>query len=325
VARTASILVAVCVGVMVLLPASIALLVHPPSLIRPDDMWISVWDHSARVVRRLSLQDYLVGVVAAEMPASFELEALKAQAVAARTYTLRRLANDAVRMANEHPGGAQICTDPSHCQAWNSREQLVGKWGAGAYLANVRRIIAAVESTYGLVMTYNGQLIDAVYHSCCGGMTEDAAEVWGRRIPYLVPVACGCGRRGVELGEARAVDNAYLLAALGIGARGVPALASGVRVAARTGTDRASIVSVYGVPVSAAQLRQTLSLKSTRIAISSEGGKTVFRTTGYGHGVGMCQWGAASMAERGETFDAILRHYYTGVRIQQITSGENKP
>jgi stage II sporulation protein D len=325
VARTASILVAVCVGVMVLLPASIALLVHPPSLIRPDDMWISVWDHSARVVRRLSLQDYLVGVVAAEMPASFELEALKAQAVAARTYTLRRLANDAVRMANEHPGGAQICTDPSHCQAWNSREQLVGKWGAGAYLANVRRIIAAVESTYGLVMTYNGQLIDAVYHSCCGGMTEDAAEVWGRRIPYLVPVACGCGRRGVELGEARAVDNAYLLAALGIGARGVPALASGVRVAARTGTDRASIVSVYGVPVSAAQLRRTLSLKSTRIAISSEGGKTIFRTTGYGHGVGMCQWGAASMAERGETFDAILRHYYTGVRIQQITSGENKP
>jgi stage II sporulation protein D len=99
-------------------------------------------------------------------------------------------------------------------------------------------------------------------------------------------------------------------------------MASGVRVAARTGTDRASIVSVYGVPVSAAQLRRTLSLKSTRIAISSEGGKTVFRTTGYGHGVGMCQWGAAGMAERGDTFDQILRHYYTGVRIQQITSGE---
>jgi len=322
VARNASILVVVCVGVMLLIPASIALLVHPPSLVRPADIRISVWDHSARVVRRLYLQDYLVGVVAAEMPSSFELEALKAQAVAARTYTLRRLAGDAERIANEHPGGAQICTDPSHCQAWSSREQLVGKWGRAAYATNIRKVIAAVESTYGLVMTYNGQLIDAVYHSCCGGMTESAAEVWGRSISYLVPVACGCGRRGVELSETRSVDNAHLLAALGIGARGVPAMASGVRVAARTGTDRASIVSVYGVPVSAAQLRRTLSLKSTRIAISSEGGKTVFRTTGYGHGVGMCQWGAAGMAERGDTFDKILRHYYTGVRIQQITLGE---
>lgn len=320
--RSASIVVIVCVGVMLLIPASIALLVHPPSLVRQADIWISVWDHSARVVRRLSLQDYLVGVVAAEMPASFELEALKAQAVAARTYTLRRLANDALRMANEHPGGAEICTDPSHCQAWSSREQLIGKWGAVAYSVNIRKIIAAVDSTYGFVMTYNGQLIDAVYHSCCGGMTEDAAEVWGRKIPYLVPVTCGCGRRGVELGETRAVDNAHLLAALGIGARGVPAMTSGVRVAARTGTDRASIVSVYGVPVSATQLRQTLSLKSTRIAISSEGGKTLFRTIGYGHGVGMCQWGAASMAVHGDSFDMILRHYYTGVRIQQIASGE---
>ena len=321
-ARNASIFVAVCVGVMLLIPASIALLVHPPSLVRPADTWISVWDHSARVVRRLSLQDYLVGVVAAEMPASFELEALKAQAVAARTYTLRRLTSDAERMASEHPGGAQICTDPSHCQAWSSREQLVGKWGAAAYLPNIRKVIAAVESTYGLAMTYNRQLIDAVYHSCCGGMTEDAAEVWGRSIPYLVPVACECGRRGVELAETRAVDNAYLLAALGIGARDVPAMASGVRVAARTGADRASIVSVYGVPVSATQLRQALSLKSTRITISSEGGKIIFRTTGYGHGVGMCQWGVAGMAERGDTFDKILRHYYTGVGIQRIALGE---
>ena len=322
-ARNASILVVVCVGVMLLIPASIALIIHPPSLVvRPADIRISVWDHSAHVVRRLSLQDYLVGVVAAEMPASFELEALKAQAVAARTYTLRRLTIDEERMANEHPGGAQICTDPSHCQAWNSREELVGKWGRAAYSTNIRKIIAAVESTYGLVMTYNGRPIDAVYHSCCGGTTEDAAEVWGRSIPYLVPVACGCGRRSVELAETRAVDNARLLTALGIGARGVPAMASGVRVAARTGTDRASIVSVYGVPVSAAQLRQTLSLKSTRITISSEGGKTIFRTTGYGHGVGMCQWGAAGMAEQGDSFDKILRHYYTGVRIQQIALGE---
>ncbi len=321
-ARIISVLVAVCVGVMILIPASIALLVRPPSLVRPDDLWISVWDSSSHIVRRLALQDYLVGVVAAEMPASFGLEALKAQAVAARTYTLRRLASDAARMAAEHPNAAQICTDPSHCQAWNSREQLIGKWGRAAYLPNIRKVIAAVESTDGLVMTYNGQLIDAVYHSCCGGMTEDAAEVWGRSIAYLVPVACGCGHRGVELGETRAVDNAHLLAALGIGSRGVPVLTSGVRVAARTGTDRASIVSVYGIPVSAAQLRKALALKSTRIVVTSEGGRTVFRTTGYGHGVGMCQWGAADMAAQGSTFDMILRHYYTGIRIQQITSGK---
>lgn len=321
-ARSIGMLVALCIVVMLLVPTIIVLLVRPPSLTRPDDMWILVWDYSARVVRRLALQDYLVGVVAAEMPASFGSEALKAQAVAARTYTLCKMAKDAGRAIAEHPNGAEICTDPSHCQAWNSREELIRKWGAGAYLTNIRKVIAAVESTHGLVMTYNGRLIDAVYHSCCGGMTEDAAEVWGRSVAYLVPVSCGCGHRALELGESRAVDSARLLSALGIGARGVPALASGVRVAARTGTDRASIVSVYGVAVSAAQLRRALALKSTRISVSSEGGRTVFRTTGYGHGVGMCQWGAAIMAEQGDTFDSILRHYYTGIRIQRIVSGK---
>jgi len=147
-----------------------------------------------------------------------------------------------------------------HCQAWNSREELLRKWGVAGYLGNIRKIIAAVEETDGFVVTYNGSLIDAVYHSCCGGMTEDAADVWGRRIPYLVAVSCGCQRKALELGEMKTWERAELLAALGLGGMSLPAIASGVQVVARTATARASMVSVYGITVAAAELRKALSL-----------------------------------------------------------------
>lgn len=309
-----------CVIAVIVIPGTIALFVRPKATPGSKvSLWVDLWDAKAQTVRKMPLEDYLVGVVAAEMPASFGLEALKAQAVAARTYTLRKmLQNQENSVSRDAHRGAVICSDPSHCQAWNSREELLRKWGVAGYLGNIRKIIAAVEETDGLVVTYNGSLIDAVYHSCCGGMTEDAADVWGRRIPYLVAVSCGCQRKALELGEMKTWERAELLAALGLGGMSLPAIASGVQVVARTATARASMVSVYGITVAAAELRKALSLKSTRLAVVSDTRSVTFTTTGYGHGVGMCQWGAEVLAQAGWTFDAILKHYYFGADIQRL-------
>jgi stage II sporulation protein D len=322
VSRFAWSLVSICVIVIIVLPGAIALFVRPRTAPGTTaSLWVDLWDCRAGTVRRMPLADYLVGVVAAEMPAAFDLEALKAQAVAARTYTLRKMwQTQETSASTDVHKGAVICSDPSHCQAWSSREELLKKWGVAGYLANIRKVIAAVEETEGLVMTYNGRLIDAVYHSCCGGMTEDAAAVWGRRVPYLVPVSCGCQQKALELGEMKTLEGAELVKALGLGSRSLPAMSSGVQVVARTATARASMVSVYGVPVSAADLRRALSLKSTRLAVVSSGGKVTITTTGYGHGVGMCQWGAENLARAGLTFDAILKHYYSGIEIQRLDS-----
>jgi stage II sporulation protein D len=320
VSRITLFLLSICVIAVIVLPGTIALFVRPRATPGATvSLWVDLWDAKAQTVRRMPLQDYLVGVVAAEMPASFGLEALKAQAVAARTYTLRKMSQNQENLtsADAHRG-AVICSDPAHCQAWNSREELLRKWRVAGYLGNIRMIIAAVEETDGLVMTYNGNLIDAVYHSCCGGMTEDAAEVWGRRIPYLVAVSCGCQRKALELGEMKTWESGELLAALGLGGMSLPAIASGVQVVARTATARASMVSIYGVTVAAADLRRALSLKSTRLAVVSDTRNVTFTTTGYGHGVGMCQWGAEVLAQAGWTFDAILKHYYFGVEIQKV-------
>ncbi|MEA4884946.1 MAG: stage II sporulation protein D [Clostridia bacterium] len=309
-----------CVLVIVAVPSGIALLIGSPNRDREGIMSISLYDSSTGAIRRMTLQEYLVGVVAAEMPASFGYEALKAQAVAARTYTIRRIIQNREAPCDAHRG-ADMCSDPGHCQAWCSREELVRKWGVASYISNVRTIIGAVADTDGLVMTYQGQLIDAVYHSCCGGVTEDAADVWGRKAPYLVPVRCDYEGRAGGLTESKTFTSAQLIAALGIRDRAVPTLSSGVRVAATTPTARASVVSVYGVPVLAADLRRALSLKSTALAVRSDSGKVTFTTRGYGHGVGMCQWGADGMAAAGISFDRILLHYYTGVQIQRIRLG----
>ena len=139
-------------------------------------------------VIRLPLEQYLVGVVAAEMPVAFPLEALKAQAVAARTYTLRRIG---IRPAgdNSHPQG-DICTDHNHCQAWIDKGEMQKRWGK-SYDENYRKILVAVAQTTGQAIYYNNALIDPVYHSTSNGRTENSEDVWGTKVPYLRSVASG--------------------------------------------------------------------------------------------------------------------------------------
>jgi len=318
-----NVLVAVCAFVTVVLPAGIAVLVKAPQRPAGRELYVSLHVQSSGSVIRIPLEDYLVGVVAAEMPAAFEVEALKAQAVAARTYTLRRLsaAPGPADLPASHRG-AVLCSDPGCCQAWKSREELLLQWGSTDYVKNVVKVVQAVRSTAGLALKHGGELIDSVYHACCGGATEHASEVWGRSVPYLVAVRCVCAEYGFAQVHTVSVKRSDLLAmtAPGLLQGAVPAMSGGVQVLSTTATNRAKTLSVFGAVVKATDLRKALALRSTAMTVTNSGDTVHFTTVGYGHGVGMCQWGAHAYALRGWSFQQILAHYYPGATLERVLS-----
>ncbi|HIE13440.1 MAG TPA: stage II sporulation protein D [Desulfotomaculum sp.] len=285
--------------------------------IRPAGEYVRVYRHATGEVEVLPLEEYVVGVVAAEMPALFPLEALKAQAVAARTYILRRILAGGVSN-NPHPG-ADICDDPRHGQAYLSRVELKRKWGVLGYYRHYFKVRQAVRETAGFVITYNGQLIDPVYHASCGGRTENAGDVWQVDVPYLKSVPCpyDCYPKVVET---RSFSVAEVQKALFL-VQGVTAATSsankGLRItlADKTATGRAREIVVNGRSFPATLVRERLNLKSTRLTWTINGDRVTFTTVGHGHGVGLCQYGAKGMAEHGYDFRQILKHYFTGVKI----------
>jgi len=277
---------------------------------------VRVYLHGEGRVVTLSMDEYLAGVVAAEMPAAFPPEALKAQAVCARTYIAKRLAGGGP-VNSLHPG-ADICDDPRHGQAWLSRDRLKARWGMLEYYRHYYKIRKAVEETRGVVITYGGELIDPVYHSSCGGRTESAADVWQVDAPYLRSVECPYDR-DPHPGERSTFTLAEVDAALGTNLRVLPtAGVSPVHILETTETGRPKVLAVGGERVAATVVRDRLGLRSTNFQIEYGGGELTFITHGYGHGVGLCQYGAAGLAERGRDYRAILRHYYRGVELTEL-------
>ncbi|NLP18993.1 MAG: stage II sporulation protein D [Firmicutes bacterium] len=269
----------------------------------------------------MHLEDYIVGVVAAEMPAEFAEEALKAQAVAARTFVMRRLKVYGGQGCEAHPG-ADICTDPSHCQGWLSAEEQQQKWGLVNYPRLRDKLAGAVDLTAGLVITHGGELIDAPYHSTCGGHTEDAVQVWGQEIPYLVGVPCPYDFASPRYQEEVSYPLTEVAARLGtpVALPAAGGIGSGLDMAIleKSGTGRIIELEAGGKQFTGLEARERLGLKSTNFQWRLEGENLVFKTIGYGHGVGLCQYGANGMAQEGHTFREILQYYYTGVDIENL-------
>lgn len=249
----------------------------------------------------MELEDYLVGVVLGEMPASFETEALKAQAVVARTYTLKCAA------AGVKHGAGIMCADPSCCQAYAAPAD----YGGGA--ENLNKVRSAVEETAGQVLTYNGNLIEATYFSCSGGVTEDAVAVWGTDYPYL---------RSVESpGEEAAAyytDSVYFTAEvfqqkLGRKLTGSPK--SWVGFVTYTAGGGVNTIRIGGVDYKGTDIRAKLGLRSTVFTMTADMDGITVNTKGFGHRVGMSQYGADAMALRGCDYEEILTHYYQGTRL----------
>ncbi len=263
-------------------------------------------------VTEMDLNQYLWGVVAAEMPASFSQEALKAQAVAARTYALNK------GPSFNHPD-ADLCTDYACCQAWIARDKAQGNWGDKA-AEYTNKITTAVAETGNQVILYQGQLIDAVFHSSSSAATQDAVEVWGNSVPYLQSVDSPEGE-GVPNYESQVTlttqefKDAFLKAQPTASLEGDPA--SWVGTIERTQSGSVHAITIGGVTVSGAQARQIFSLRSASFDVSLSGDTFTFSVTGFGHGVGMSQYGADAMAEEGKGYVEILQHYYTGVTVEE--------
>lgn len=264
-------------------------------------------------IYRLNLEEYLVGVLAAEMPANFDLEALKAQAVAARTLVIRRLKRYGGRGSLSRPK-VDFTDDPNECQAWASPNRLRQKWRGWDYYKYYKKVRRAVRETAGLIMVYNHRPIDAVYHSTCGTGTVDAGEVWRYRVPYLVRVPCGYDRHSPRYQSQVFFTWQQLATALNLPEKTVKK----IQLKQRTPSGRVGVVSFGKYQISGAQLRTRLQLNANYFnwSISRQG--ILFKVIGYGHGVGMCQYGADGMAKKGYEFQAILKHYYPGVRFARL-------
>ena len=299
-----------------ILPADPTPVAEPAPTTAPGE-----WDsaHALRVLQKdgtvetLTMADYLWRVTAAEMPASFEGDALRAQAVCARTYSLWK------QSAGSHEAdGADVCADSSCCQAYLSPEDAAQRWGENgeAYSA---KIAGAVADTDGQVLVYEGALIQAVFFSSADGSTAGAAEVWGRSLPYLVPVD---SPEGDEVPNYRSTvtlsaDNVRKLAQ----GAGLDCDLSGgpdrwFQNLTRSASGRVSSVELGGVELSGGAARSLFSLRSASFDVAEEDGVFTFSVTGYGHGVGMSQYGANAMARAGSGWREILAHYYTGAELQ---------
>lgn len=252
----------------------------------------------------MKLEEYLVGVVLGEMPLSFDSEALKAQAVVARTYTLRR-----VSLSPKHNGGA-VCVNPSCCQAFCSQEEYIATGGSAALLD---KAVSAVSATAGQVVTYNGTLIEATYFSCSGGRTEDALAVWGTDIPYLQAVDSPGEENASHYTDSVSLTGKEFARLLGISLSGSPANWFGPV----TYTDGGGVdtMVIGGMPFKGTLLRQKLGIRSTAFTITPIGDSVQIVTKGFGHRVGMSQYGAEAMAVAGSDYRTILSHYYPGTSI----------
>lgn len=262
-------------------------------------------------VTEMSFSDYLQGVLRAEMPASFQEDALRAQAVAARTYTYYKMSS-----GGNHGDTADICTDHSCCQAFLGKEKAADNWGKNAerYEAKIEN---AVSATDGQVMLYGGAPILAVFHSSSAGETWNSGEVWAQDLPYLQSVSSPEGEgvpnyySTVELTEAEFREK--FLAARPEADLSGPA-SGWIRDPVMDGVHVES-VTIGGVSVSGPSVRSIFGLRSASFTAEAGDGKITFYVTGYGHGVGLSQYGANAMAEAGSTWREILEHYYTGVTI----------
>lgn len=258
----------------------------------------------------MDMTEYLTGVLAAEMPASFEMEALRAQAVAARTYAMYG------ESVGKH-GGAEVCTSSGCCQAWMSDEEQRERWGAD-YEHYHARLREAVESTAGEYLSYEGAPAFAAFHSSSAGATENSAAVWSG-LPYLVSVPSPESAETVP-GYISTLDVSpldfrdSLLSACPEADFSTPPEAW-VGETRRDESGRVSAVILGGAEMTGAELRQLFSLRATAFELEYTGEVFRFTVTGYGHGVGMSQYGANVMAADGADYKAILLHYYPGVTL----------
>lgn len=288
-----------------------------------DDESVSVRVSIDGTVTTMTMGQYLVGVVAAEMPATFSIEALKAQAVAARTETLYHLL---LYKSTKHPD-ADVCSDPADCQAYKSDAELHEKWGV-TYDEYITKITQAVQGTDGECLTYQNEPIQAVFHSSSAGQTANSGEVWANSLPYLISVNSPetaadvpnyVSSVTVSLSDFKETVLKHFPDAVFSKDR-----SKWITDITHTDSGRINTLKIGGVSVTGTILRSMFGLRSTAASIDIDDKNVTFTTTGYGHGVGMSQYGANAFALEGKSYKEILTWYYTNVTFSNEKELINK-
>ena len=268
-------------------------------------------------VEEVELDTYLCNVVSAEMPADFEIEALKAQAVVARTYTIYKI-------QNKKHDNADICDDSNCCQAWVTKETRLSRWEESKRESNWQKIEQCVNDTKGKIITYEGKPINAFFHANSGGTTELPVNVWGGTgFPYLQVVETA-GEEGYNQYSSEVIlSKDELLNKLKTKYNDIKINfedSQDISILEYTDSNRVKTVKFGNHNLSGVEARTLLGLKSTNFEIIKEGENIKFSVKGYGHGVGMSQTGADTMAKQGSNYEEIINHFYVGVEIKDINS-----
>lgn len=321
--KAAAFWVAVTLTAVILLPFLVLKLSgglgSNPFKLSQGNIAIKVYFADQNQTETLNLEEYIVGVVAAEMPAEFNSEALKAQAVAARTFAVKQM----VRFGG--PGlpdkKADVSTDYHVSQAYWTLEQRQEKWGAKATEYN-KKIQQAVIDTAGVIMTYQSQPILAAFHSTSGLRTASAKEVWGQDVPYLVSVPTEWDQQSPRYEEQKAFTFQEISQKLGSEAASVSTASQDgklpVQVLSTTESGRVEKIRLGSKVFSGQEVREKLGLRSTAFTVQMQSDQLLFHTLGYGHGVGMGQYGANGLAQQGRLYDEILKYYYQGIEFKNI-------
>ncbi len=284
---------------------------------------LKVWLYKEKQVRTMDLEEYIAGVTAAEMPAYFEPEALKAQAVAARTYAYGRLIGLFNHSADVH-NGADICTNPGHCQAWTSKKDAYKNWGIFFPWKNWERIRKAVSDTKNIILTYNGVVTNPLYSSNSGGKTENAEDVWDcDPVGYLKSVESYGDRFAPDFASEADIPVERFVSIL---KNQYPALeittkdlVDHIRISGFTEGGSVKNIIVGNITIPGVRFREIFSLKSAKFEYKNvKDDKIIFSVTGNGHGVGMSQWGANYLAKNGGTYEEILKYYFKDVSLQAL-------
>lgn len=264
----------------------------------------------------MDFNEYLKGVVAAEMPADFHIEALKAQAVAARTYAYYRFGKkDAYEEVHK---GADICTDFTHCKAWISKDEAMKKWDNPSAKRNWAKISNAVEKTKNIIITYNDEPIDAVFHSTSSGKTENSEEVWVSTIPYLRSVpSYGEHLSPRYTSEVKVPIDEFIekITAENPDVHFNGSIDDAIGIPERTEGGSVSVIDIGGCTFKGTEIRRIFKLNSANFLIRTDSENIIFDVTGNGHGVGMSQYGANYLAKEGKTYEEILKHYYKDIEL----------
>lgn len=296
-------------------PASLA---TDQETVTQQGLMIPVYLTKKSVVETVPLEQYVKGVLAAEMPVDFELEALKAQAMAARTYVVRRVLD---KDYSNMPVDDALVTDTTAHQVYLTDQELRERWGSGTYESNMTKINRAVNETKDMILTYDHKPINATFFSTSNGYTENSEDYWPFMSPYLRSVPSPWD---VKLSSRykETADFTYKSMLQKLGVTSIATTGTGtksMKVLEWSAGHRIKKMTIGGKTFTGREVREKLGLASSQFAWTWSGSKITFTTYGYGHGVGLSQWGANGMAKEGKTAEQIVTYYYTGISIEKAS------